>query len=166
MALALDDLPNDVESLKALIIAADEKNAGLAADRDRLEHEQTVLTAEVARLTEQNERLDHIIDVLRGAQFGRKANSSPSFMSTTANFSFCAPIKCLASAVVAARPITCMPSRSSSDFSALATFAASSTTSTCTPFKTLIFSPGSPDDTRSLRNAWNFATLIPIWSVG
>jgi transposase len=73
MALSLDDLPNDVKSLKALIIAADEKNAGLAADRNRLEYEQTVLAAEVARLTEQNERLDHIIDVLRRAQFGRKS---------------------------------------------------------------------------------------------
>jgi hypothetical protein len=58
MALSLDDLPNDVESLKALIIAGAEKSAGLAADRDRLTHEQTVLTAEVERLTEQNERLD------------------------------------------------------------------------------------------------------------
>src|SRR6185503_18175831 len=67
------DLPDDVESLKALIIAGAEKNAGLAADRDRLAHEQTVLTAEVERLTEQNERLDHIIDVLRRAQFGRKS---------------------------------------------------------------------------------------------
>jgi transposase len=73
MALSLDELPDDVESLKALILAAAEKNAGLAADRDRLEHEQTVLTAEVERLTEQNERLDHIIDVLRRAQFGRKS---------------------------------------------------------------------------------------------
>jgi transposase len=73
MALSLDELPDDVESLKALILAADVKNVGLAAERDRLQHEQTVLTAEVERLTEQNERLDHIIDVLRRAQFGRKS---------------------------------------------------------------------------------------------
>ncbi len=73
MALSLDDLPDDVESLKALILAADVKNVGLAAERDRLQYEQTVLTAEVERLTEQNERLDHIIDVLRRAQFGRKS---------------------------------------------------------------------------------------------
>ena len=58
MALSLDDLPDDVETLKALIIGrCARQNAGLAADRDRLAHEQTVLTAEVERLTEQNERL-------------------------------------------------------------------------------------------------------------
>jgi transposase len=73
MALSLDELPNDVESLKALILAADAKNANLATERDQLEHEHTVLTAEVDRLTQQNERLDHIINVLRRAQFGRKS---------------------------------------------------------------------------------------------
>jgi transposase len=73
MALSLDDLPDDVETLKALVLSARADNAGLAAERDRLEHEQTVLTAEVERLTEQNERLDHIITVLRRAHFGRKS---------------------------------------------------------------------------------------------
>lgn len=73
MALLLDQLPDDVESLKALILAADAKNARLAAQRDQLEHEHTVLAAEVDRLTQQNERLDHIIGVLRRAQFGRKS---------------------------------------------------------------------------------------------
>jgi transposase len=82
MALSLDELPDDVESLKALILATDVKNVGLAAERDRLQHEQTVLTAEVERLTEQNERLDHIIDVLRRAQFGRKSERiSPEQMA-------------------------------------------------------------------------------------
>jgi hypothetical protein len=32
MALSLDELPDDVESLKALILAADVKNVGLAAE--------------------------------------------------------------------------------------------------------------------------------------
>jgi transposase len=73
MALSLDDLPDDVESLKALILAADAKNARLATERAQLEHEHTVLAAEVDRLTQQNERLDHIISVLRRAQFGRKS---------------------------------------------------------------------------------------------
>ena len=73
MALSLDDLPDDVGTLKALVLSARADNAGLAAERDRLEHEQTVLTAEVERLTEQNERLDHIITVLRRAHFGRKS---------------------------------------------------------------------------------------------
>ena len=73
MALSLDDLPDDVETLKALVLSARADNAGLAVERDRLEHEQTVLTAEVERLTEQNDRLDHIITVLRRAHFGRKS---------------------------------------------------------------------------------------------
>ena len=37
--------------LKALILSADDKNVGLAAERDRLQYEQTVLIAEVERLT-------------------------------------------------------------------------------------------------------------------
>ena len=80
MALSLDQLPDDVETLKALLLAvraetqsAHADNARLAAERDQLEHEHTVLAAEVDRLTQQNERLDHIIGVLRRAQFGRKS---------------------------------------------------------------------------------------------
>lgn len=46
------DLPNDVESLKALLVAARVENARLAA---------------------RNERLDHIIAVLRCARFGRSS---------------------------------------------------------------------------------------------
>lgn len=80
MALSLDQLPDDVATLKALLLAvraetqsAHADNARLAAQRDQLEHEHTVLAAEVDRLTQQNERLDHIIGVLRRAQFGRKS---------------------------------------------------------------------------------------------
>jgi transposase len=87
MTLSLDDLPDDVETLKALLLsvraeteaaraetdAARADSARLATERDRLENEQRVLAAEVDRLTEQNERLDHIITVLRRAQFGRKS---------------------------------------------------------------------------------------------
>src|SRR5437588_672271 len=55
------------------IAAVQTENTKLAAEHARLELEHTVLAAEVERLTEQNERLDHIIAVLRRAQFGRKS---------------------------------------------------------------------------------------------
>jgi transposase len=80
MALSLDDLPNDVETLKAMVLglraeteAVQAERARVAAEHARLDHEHTVLAAEVRRLTEQNERLDHIIAVLRRAHFGRKS---------------------------------------------------------------------------------------------
>jgi len=73
MTLSLDDLPDDVESLKALILAAHIDTTKLAAERDRLQHEQNILAAELERVTQQNERLDHIIAVLRRAHFGRSS---------------------------------------------------------------------------------------------
>ena len=73
MTLSSDDLPNDAEMLKAMILAARAENARLDAERARLHHEGGVLAAEVDRLTAQNERLDHIIAVLRRAQFGRRS---------------------------------------------------------------------------------------------
>jgi len=80
MTLSLDNLPDDVETLKAMVLAiradteaVQTENAKLAAEHARLDQEHTVLAAEVERLTEQNERLDHIIAVLRRAQFGRKS---------------------------------------------------------------------------------------------
>lgn len=59
MALILDDLPDDVASLKALLLAA------------RAETEAA--RAENVRLEVRNERLDHIIKVLRRARFGRSS---------------------------------------------------------------------------------------------
>ena len=94
MALALDDLPDDVEKLKAMVLAisaeieatqAESKaalarteaalaeKAKLAAEHARLDHERTVLAAEVDRVTQQNDRLEHILNVLRRAHFGRKS---------------------------------------------------------------------------------------------
>ena len=52
MALSPDQIPNDVESLKALLLAAH---------------------VEVDRLTARAERLDHIVSVLRRSQFGRRS---------------------------------------------------------------------------------------------
>jgi len=80
MTLTPDDLPNDAETLKAMILAARAETAALRADKERIDaerirlaHEGQVLAAEIDRLTAQNERLDHIVSVLRRAQFGRRS---------------------------------------------------------------------------------------------
>lgn len=54
-------------------MAARAENARLDADRQRLTQEGRVLAAEVDRLTAGNEPLDHIVSVLRLAQFGRRS---------------------------------------------------------------------------------------------
>jgi len=66
MALSIDELPNDVESLKALLIVAH-------AASQAAEAKSASLTAEVERLIARAERLDHIVSVLRRAQFGRRS---------------------------------------------------------------------------------------------
>lgn len=66
MTLAESELPDDIESLKALIALA-------RAETIRVEAEKHALAAEVDRLTVQNQRLDHIVSVLRRAQFGRRS---------------------------------------------------------------------------------------------
>ena len=84
MARAIDDLPDDVASLKAMLLAERAaREAELAAERgrlaqladvrDRLEARNATLEAEVDRLTAQADRLDHIISVLRRAHFGRRS---------------------------------------------------------------------------------------------
>jgi len=80
MTLALDTLPDDAESLKALIarLAADRED--LAAKCGQLEHEQAAwrqekaaLAVELERLEANNARLDHIVMVLRRSRFGRSS---------------------------------------------------------------------------------------------
>ena len=73
MTLALDALPDDAASLKALIavLSADAQTAH--ADKAHLATERDVLAAEVSRLIARTERLDHIISVLRRAHFGRSS---------------------------------------------------------------------------------------------
>lgn len=73
MMITPDDLPNDVAALKAMVLAGRAENDRLAAERERLAHEEQVLTAEVLRLEARNARLDHIVSVLRRAQFGRRS---------------------------------------------------------------------------------------------
>ena len=73
MTLALDTLPEDAESLKALI-------ARLTVQCGQFEHEQAAwrqekaaLAAEMERLEANNARLDHIVMVLRRGRFGRSS---------------------------------------------------------------------------------------------
>jgi transposase len=73
MMLALDALPDDAASLKALIAALSAEAQTVRADHAQLAIERDDLAAEVNRLIARNERLDHIISVLRRAQFGRSS---------------------------------------------------------------------------------------------
>ena len=66
MALSIDDLPGAVGKLKALRVAAHAAEGGADA-------RAAALAAEVDRRTERAERLDHIVSVLRRAQFGRRS---------------------------------------------------------------------------------------------
>jgi transposase len=73
MTLALDTLPDDAASLKALITVLSAEAQTARADKAHLATERDVLAAEVNRLIARNERLDHIISVLRRAHFGRSS---------------------------------------------------------------------------------------------
>ena len=73
MTLALDTLPDDAESLKALIARLVTDREDLAARCGALDHERALLVAEVERLEANNARLDHIVMVLRRGQFGRSS---------------------------------------------------------------------------------------------
>ncbi len=66
MSPSIDDLPNDVESLKALLLA-------VHAASQAAEARAASLAVEVDRLTARAERLDHIVSVLRRAQYGRRS---------------------------------------------------------------------------------------------
>lgn len=72
MDAASDTLPDDVETLRALILAERAKAAEAAARADEI----AALKAEVARLTELNARFEHIIDQLRRMQFGRRSEQA------------------------------------------------------------------------------------------
>ena len=83
MELAAADLPDDVETLRAMLVAARAEVAAaeaeaeqIALERERLgiaEADRTRLEAEVARLEAQNERYEHIIAQLRRLQFGKRS---------------------------------------------------------------------------------------------
>ncbi len=74
--MALDSLPDDVETLQAMLLVERAKQAELAAqieENKTLEAERIRLEAEVDRLTAQNERYEHIIAQLRRLQFGKRS---------------------------------------------------------------------------------------------
>ena len=83
MELAAADLPDDVETLRAMLVAARAEVAAaeaeaeqIALERERLgiaEADRARLEAEVARLEAQNERYEHIIAQLRRLQFGKRS---------------------------------------------------------------------------------------------
>jgi transposase len=70
MTTPLDTLPDDVERLRVMILA---ERAAHAAEKARIVQERDVAISENGRLTARNERLDHIISVLRRARFGRSS---------------------------------------------------------------------------------------------
>jgi transposase len=80
MTLALDTLPDDAESLKAVIakLAADREDLAIQCgqlkhERAEWRQEKAALAAEVERLEANNARLDHIVMVLRRGRFGRSS---------------------------------------------------------------------------------------------
>jgi transposase len=80
MTLALDTLPEDAESLEALIARRAVDREDLAGQCGQLKHEQAAwrqekaaLVAEVDRLEANNARLDHIVMVPRRGRFGRSS---------------------------------------------------------------------------------------------
>ena len=66
MTLALEDLPDDVAALKAMLVAARAETATLQA-------QNAVFATEVKRLKAQAERFAHILRSLRRAHFGRSS---------------------------------------------------------------------------------------------
>jgi transposase len=73
MIPSLYTLPDDSESLKALIARLAADHGDLAARCGALEQERASLAAEVERLEANNARLDHIVMVLRRGRFGRSS---------------------------------------------------------------------------------------------
>ena len=66
MDVVLDTLPDDVETLRAMLLAERARHKALATERSRLEDRVAVLEA-------QNERYQHIIAQLRRLQFGKRS---------------------------------------------------------------------------------------------
>lgn len=73
MALSINELPNDIESLKALLLGAHAEADAARAKSEAAEAKAAFLASEVDRLAARAERLDHIVAVLRRAQFGRRS---------------------------------------------------------------------------------------------
>jgi transposase len=66
MTNAPSALPNDIDALRALVVAAREAHAAAVAERD-------TLVAERDQLAVRNEKLEHIVAEMRRAMFGRRS---------------------------------------------------------------------------------------------
>jgi hypothetical protein len=75
MKPASEALPDDIETLRALILVERAERMQIDAQAARLQTEAAHLQEEVARLTALNERLDHIIAQLRRLQFGKRSEA-------------------------------------------------------------------------------------------
>lgn len=73
MELAVADLPDDVEALRAMVLAAQAKVLAEQEELANARAERTRLETEVARLEAQNQRYEHIIAQLRRLQFGKRS---------------------------------------------------------------------------------------------
>ena len=73
MRLPPDDLPDDVATLKAMLLTSRAVTAMLTAVKDKLEAENLALASENFRFKAQNERFAHILRALRRAHFGRSS---------------------------------------------------------------------------------------------
>src|SRR5271156_112853 len=69
-ALTTQNLPDDAEALRALVLT-------IMAERDVAANERDALTAERDALLEQNERLHHLLLKLKRMQFGAKSERLP-----------------------------------------------------------------------------------------
>jgi hypothetical protein len=70
MITPLDTPPDDVERLRVMVLA---ERTAHAAEKAKIVRERDIAISENDRLTARNERLDHIISVLRRARFGRSS---------------------------------------------------------------------------------------------
>jgi transposase len=75
MEPASEALPDDIETLRALILVERAERLRIDAQAARLQTEAAQLQEEVARLTALTERLDHIIAQLRRLQFGKRSEA-------------------------------------------------------------------------------------------
>jgi transposase len=73
MTIANDTLPDDIDALRALIVAERAAHAAVVAERGTLTVERDLLNARNARLESTNARLQEILVEIRRAHFGRKS---------------------------------------------------------------------------------------------
>jgi transposase len=73
MTDSVNQRPDDIERLKAMLAAAQADNARIAAERDTAVAERDAAVADRDRLAQRNERLVHTLRLLKRNQFGTKS---------------------------------------------------------------------------------------------